>query len=96
MVTPTLKLELEGLRQAFMYAIAAQQDEIRKQVDERLKHIIANFDFRTVIDDAANKAIQEVVANSVKSHFSYGEGRKIIEQAVVDALTKKEALNAAD
>ncbi len=94
MTNPILRFELEGLRYQVLHVLGAHQEEIQQQADAQLKKVIEGFDFESVIQAEATRVLEQVVKESVKHHFSYGEGRKIIHDAVAKALTKEAADDA--
>lgn len=81
---PIIRLELDQMRMSILHAFADYQGEISKVVTERLDSVIKNFDFKDTIDNIAF----EVLKDSINDYFKYGEGRKIIELSLKDALSK--------
>ena len=96
MVTPILRLELSGLNYQVHHALTVHQAEIAETVKTELQRTLDNFDFRSVVEAEAKRAVQTTVERAVKEYFGYGgEGGKQID-AMVKAMLSKEATDAAD
>jgi hypothetical protein len=90
---PTLRIELEGIKQAMMVAITAGQrdlhEAIQTQLTECLKTLTPNeiiYAVRRSFDDAVHDAVQkmapELVERGVHEYFTKGAGADIIREAL--------------
>lgn len=89
--TPIIRFELQGLKYHVLHALGGHHKDIQASAEAELAKVIENFDFAGMIRNEATRVLEQVVKESVKHHFSYGEGRKIIQDAVAKALTNEAA-----
>ena len=83
---PVLRLEIDGMRLQMMQHLMAHHEHIESEVNSKLKLIVSEFDYASVVNAAANKAIQESVTKAVSEYFSYGAGSKQIKRAIEQML----------
>jgi len=61
-------------------------------MDEMFKHAIEKVcqpeNVRKILEDAAQRFLQESVQREVKNFFAYGPGREEVQQMVAKSLTK--------
>jgi len=102
MVTPILRLELEGMRYQVVHALSIHQEEIQAAVDAAVKAAIESLDFATIVraevDRALKDAVKGAIAHGASKVLWDPEIAKIIDQfakrkvdeAIRNALEKDE------
>ena len=85
---PSIKIELNSMRKTIVHALQVYHTEIDDAVNEQLREAVDNFDFGTVVQEVAKEVIEKAVHDSVTAYFNWGEGRKIIEAMVADAVVR--------
>lgn len=81
---PIIRLELERMKQTMLTAVSDYNNQISEAVKVQLEWAIENFDYEAAVREAANEAIKE----AINSYFKYGEGRRLIDQTIDEALGK--------
>jgi len=88
---PLVRLELDQMRTAIMHQFTNYNKEISEAVDKELKKVIENFDYESTIIKIAN----ETITKAIEDYFTWrGEGKKLIEDSVTQALDKIFKANA--
>jgi len=88
---PLVKLELDQMRVTIMHQFTNYNKEISEAVDKELKKVIENFDYEGTI----TKIADEVITKAIENYFAWGgEGKKLIEGSVTQALDKIFKANA--
>lgn len=96
---PTLRLELDGIKQGIIYAISDHNQEIARTTEELLRASLASLTpewlascMATAIERAVRNGIQatlpKIVEEAVQVYFSHGEG----SQLVIEAIRRRFAL----
>lgn len=85
---PTVKLELQNMRQTIVHAFGDYQDTMAAEVDRQLSNIVKNFDYEAVVSEIANEVLREAVTNAVRSYFKFGEGHDLILALITEMLNK--------
>jgi len=79
---PLIKLEIEQMKYQIYHHFVAHQEQLTKHVKETLEKVIDNFDYESAVKQAAGEIIEE----SIKHYFKYGDGRKMIENSLQKGL----------
>lgn len=88
---PLVRLELDQMRTTIMHQFTNYNKEISEAVDKELKKVIENFDYESTITKIAN----ETITKAIEDYFTWrGEGKKLIEDSVTQALDKIFKANA--
>jgi hypothetical protein len=83
---PVVRLELQGIKQTLLVALADQQQAIDADVKEAIDRFCEPEHLKKAVMDAATAAIKRTVQEEVESFFKYGNGRKAIKEAVQESL----------
>lgn len=83
---PTIRLDLQGMKQSIVNALSAYHEDIEKNVKAQLETILKEFDFGEAVTAVAKQVILESVRNAVEYYFKYGEGTKIIKEIVQKSI----------
>jgi hypothetical protein len=81
---PIIRIELQHLKQTMLMAVADYGDQLSESVGIALDQAIQNFDFVGYVTQISN----EIMKEEIKSYFTYGEGRKMIDEVLKEALGK--------
>lgn len=90
---PTLRIELDGIKQSMVVAIAASQGELQEAIRAQLKECLATLtpeeilsQVRLAFDAALHEAVQsaapELVRDAVSDFFERGPGADIVREAI--------------
>jgi len=83
---PKIRIEVENMRYQIIHAFASHNDEIEKAVETELIKVIQDYDFAGEINQIAREVITQAVKSNLEHFFQYGEGYKIIGEAVAQTL----------
>ena len=81
---PVIRLSVENMAQTFTQALAVYNEEIGQYVEKGIEQAIRTFDFDVFVRKEAHKALEK----AIQSYFQYGEGARIMENIVSDAIAK--------
>ena len=79
---PIIKLEIDQMKYSIMHHFSAYQGELSKLVETEIERAIKGFDIESAVTDAVYSVIKE----SIDSYFSFGDGRKILNDAIKESL----------
>lgn len=91
---PIVRLELEGVRESVVHALADRNGEIEHAVQAEIDNQINNFDFTSHIREEVSKCLREMVSGSLKRHISWTLEKEIadaVEKMIADRLTASNA-----
>lgn len=80
-VIPVVRITMDSMKMSIMNMLNPVL--IKQAIEQRLDDAIKGFDFDSVVKAEASNCVSE----SVKEYFHYGEGSKLIHDAVKGALT---------
>ena len=83
---PIIRLEMQQMKHTIITALTSHQLQINQYVDVTLQRAIDEFDYDSVV----KQSVDEAITDAIKSYFKYGDGRKVIEAAVKQALMIRE------
>lgn len=93
---PIIKLEVEHMR----HTLAVALSEYTLQFDDILQKTINEFcapgNLQRIMNDEANKVLDQVIRDEVKNWFWTGEGREVIKKAVYKKLSDNETWTPLD
>jgi len=83
---PIIRLEVEHMHHTMMVALS----EYTAQLDSYLKDALDKFctpeNLRRIIEEEVYRTLDIVIREQVKNWFLYGDGKKVIKQAVEQKL----------
>jgi hypothetical protein len=86
---PRIKLEVDGMKLQIVQAL----DAYTLQMNGNIKHILDNVctkeNITRIIQQTADKEINNAIEQEVQNFFRYGEGRHAISDAVKNKLSDK-------
>ena len=85
---PTIKFELEGIRQTIQAALFDQQDAIKKAIEASLRGYLSNECFLAIIDKEVTTCVATSVKEAIGAHYRYGKGQDFINETVSNILVK--------
>ena len=83
---PMIEVDIMVDRWKARIAEFLNKQELESYIKESAFKALDNFDFDSYIEPIVHETIQE----EIKSYFSYGKGRDVIEKAVKQAFKKEE------
>lgn len=89
---PIIKIELQGMRQTVVTALAKYADELEQQVQAEIDRQIETIDLTAYIRDEVNKCLRELVSVSLRKHISYQLSTEIaysVEKLLAERLSKE-------
>ena len=84
---PKIRIEVENMKYQIIHAFAAHNDEIEKAVNEELTKAVQNYPFSEKISQVVNSVIADVITETIKDYFVYGEGRKEISDGIQQLMS---------
>ena len=83
---PIIRLEVEHMKQSIVAGLTAYTASL----DADLKHAVDAYctpeNLRQVIENEANRTLDQVIREQVRAWFLHGEGRDVIKRAVEQKL----------
>ena len=79
---PIIRLSVESMGQSVTQALAVYNQEVSQYIEDGIEQAVRTFDFDVVVRKEAHKALQK----AVESYFQYGEGARIMERVVSQAM----------
>jgi hypothetical protein len=86
MNVPVIRLELHGIKQTLLVALADHNAQIDADVRAAIDRFCEPTTLRETVMSAATSAIKRAVQEEVESFFKYGNGRAAIKAAVQQAM----------
>jgi hypothetical protein len=86
---PIIRLEIEGMKHSIVTALAAHGGRVSKAVEAEIDHFLTTFDWSASVRSAMVPILNSLIADAVKRHFEYGEGRALVMGEVVRVLEAK-------
>lgn len=83
---PVIRMEIEGMKASILHAMSQYQIDVDAYVREALDRITSDDAIQQLVNDEAEKAIEEAVRKEVRDFFAYGNGRAAIRAAVLARL----------
>lgn len=83
---PVIRMEIEGMKASILHAMSQYQIDVDAYVKEALDRITSDDAIQQLVNDEAEKAIEEAVRKEVRDFFAYGNGRVAIRAAVLARL----------
>lgn len=81
---PTIRIEIEHMREAILHQFINHQDEITKAVESQLKLAIEKFDFAGEIEKQTNECLKTIISQ----YFQYGSGERMLRELTKESLDK--------
>jgi hypothetical protein len=81
---PIVRLEIDDMKHQILHHLADYHGEVAAEIEKQIEYSIENFDFKEIVRECANKAIEE----AIKSYFSYGGGSSNIREALFQVFEK--------
>ncbi len=89
-ITPRIRLDLEGMSYHIVHALSLSNSELEQQVSDILKEVITSYDLNKEVREIAERELREHLKKSVVSAvaaiFYKREVIEAIEKAVLNAL----------
>lgn len=87
---PIVKIEIEHMRQAILHAMGPFFDGQEQVIEEQLNAIVDKFDFASVVEQEAQRALQEqlviAVKDAVRRAFSYSAVTDELDRLAIEHL----------
>jgi hypothetical protein len=83
---PIIRLEVEHMRQTMAFALTEYTTRLDVDLHNAIDAYCTPENLRRVIEDEANRTLDQVIREQVKAWFIYGEGREVIKRAVEQKL----------
>ncbi len=78
---PIVRLEVERMGEMLQAAYAVHAEAISKEVEAAVSDVVKNFNFDGYVRQAARPIIEKSITDAIQMYF-WGEGRKILDEAV--------------
>ena len=85
---PTVRLEIEALGERIQGALMLHAEQISEEVMRGVKDATDALDVAALAREAAKIAIQDSVTRAVAGYFKYGDGHKVIEKVIGEAVAR--------
>lgn len=86
---PIIKIEIDHMRESIAHLISERDLEIDNYVQAALDKLCSAEAIQGLVEEATQKVVQEVVSQSVRSFFQYGEGYAAISGLVRERLKQE-------
>lgn len=84
---PIIRLEIERMKETIMCAISQRHIQYDEYLNSAIDKYCSHNNIQQIIDQQVAKVIDEQIRLNIDSFFRYGEGKKVIADAVVKSLT---------
>lgn len=81
---PIIQLKLKYMKEHVMQHMGLYENQLSDAVNEEIEKAISEFNFGKCVRDATKECIYSIIT----AYFSYGNGRKSIENIVEEGLDK--------
>lgn len=88
---PLIQLNVEHMRYTMQQAFSQHLLDMDKMFQHAIEQACRPERVQAVLEDAAQRFLQEAVQQEIKNHFLYGPGREEVKQLVARALTKTQS-----
>jgi hypothetical protein len=79
---PIIKLEVEGMRHTVMCALMEHQAKMDASIQAAIDAACTPENIDRVVQEAAGRALKEVIQAEVAKFFNWGPGREVVAAAV--------------
>lgn len=86
---PLFRIQLEGVRETLTGAVVLHQESITKDLLAAVESYCSPDNLQKVLETEVNKVLGNIIADEVRSFFTYGEGRAAVRDAVRSAVITK-------
>ena len=83
---PIIRLEVESMRQTMALALTEYTSQLDTDLHNAIDAYCTPDNLRRVIEQEANRTLEQVIREQVKAWFIYGAGREVIKRAVEQKL----------
>lgn len=85
---PVITMQLSSMAQEIGCMLNDYNKEITKYTEESVKNFCTPENLQKIIDDQVRGSIRSAIQESVERYYVYGDGRKDIENLVIETLGK--------
>lgn len=96
MNTPIIRLSIDSMKQTVLAALTEYQAQVDADIQAALEECCTPEHLREVLHEETRRTLDAVIREEVESFFRYGEGRKVVAEAVKTKLLKKESWSPLD
>ena len=83
---PQIRLEVERMRHSVIHAFSAHTEDVKHAVEQELERAVNEFNFEAAVRRECNRVLNDVIAQTIKKFFTFGEGREAVEGAVYKSI----------
>jgi hypothetical protein len=83
---PIVRLEVERMKQTIVTALTHQALQLDRDIQTAVESYCTERNIAALIQGEVNRVLDSVIAEEVKRFFQYGEGRKVVAEAVKKRL----------
>lgn len=85
-MTPIIKFEIESIKHTLATAINDHLLKLDQEFKVALDKECDPDNIRRILEDQVSKSVEERIREEVDNFFKYGEGKKIVQQKVIERL----------
>ena len=93
---PTVRLEVEGMKHQVVHHLGKFHEDVEKHVGEEVEKALRRMDWQDEIQRLVTSLVKDAVVRSVESYFRMGEGRRLVDHIVGEAMPKLAAPSESD
>jgi len=86
---PLIKIEIDQMKHTILHHFNSYQKNISDYVKEQIESAVKNYDF----EGEVKQAVYQVISRSLEDYFKWGDGNKLISNALNEALSKAFNIN---
>lgn len=86
---PIIRLEVEHMKHAMLAACSQYLVQLDEQVQAAVQKACTVENITRVVEQAADDAISKTIKEEIESFFRFGDGRRVIKDAVEKQLSGK-------
>ena len=88
---PIVRLTLETMQHSILMAFSDHAAKMDADVQAAVKAMCTPENVARMISEQTNRAIEAAINEQIRSYYAYGNGARVIKDAVVAHLDKKHA-----
>ena len=83
---PIMRLEIQGMKHALSVALTEHTVKMDADIQDAINKFCTSENVKKIIDEEVGRNLNEIFRESVRDFLLRGDGRKTIEQAVVEKV----------
>lgn len=93
---PIVRLEVQGMKHAIQTALMDHQQQLNRDIAAAVDAYCEPENLAAVVQGEVHRVLESVIKEEVQKFFRYGEGRKVVADAVKAKILANETFTPLD